>query len=272
MKLNQIIFYIKNKKYYFVILLLLFILFLFYFYGMRSLTNNMETFIGKGKSSDDLDDLDNNDSKKNSYKSFPPTSKYDLLNDIFGKNQPGKEKSETDVKGGVKEIPIRNLQIQEQPKLELEKSDLQKNVSKLDDAKALLGKCDFYPNKCPNGMSSVTSLTGSNMKCSPKGEGGEGGEGRVAKAVAEIQSGHLSKIIVIDGGSGYNQENPPNVKIEGGQGSMNSDSSSGSASAEVGSDGQVKSIDIINYGYNYMETPKVVIEPPQMASVCHLCC
>lgn len=273
-KLLMISSYLNCKKYYFLILIILLILFYLYF-SIYS-TQNIERFIGKKSNSNDLDDS----SEKKSYKNFPPTSKYDLLNDIFGKNQPGIDDQSNlpglndmnkDGKGGkgdkgVKDIPVGGAKMQEQPKMELEKSDLQKSVSKLDDHKTLLGKCSFYPNKCPNGMSSAASLSGTNMNCGKNGEDA----GKSAKAVAEIHSGHLSKIVLIDGGSGYNQENPPKIKIEGGSGG--SGGSGASAKAEVGSNGSITSIDIIDYGYNYVETPKVTIEPPQMSGVCHLCC
>ncbi len=265
---KSVISYFDCKKYYFITLLLLLALFLLYFYILRQY-NVQENFLGaKAKKKSDEDDNDESEPGKKNYSHFPPTSKYDLLNDIFGKNQPGRDNNQTknsDEKKGVKEIPISNVQIQSKPTPELEKSDLQKSVSKLDDAKALLGKCSFFPNKCPNGMSSVTSLSGSNMKCGSKGESEES---RVAKAVAEIQSGHLSRIILIDGGSGYTQENPPKVSIV----SNGSSGSGGSAKAEVGSDGTLRSIDIVDYGYQYVETPKVVVEAPQMSGVCHLCC
>ena len=45
-----------------------------------------------------------------------------------------------------------------------------------------------------------------------------------------------------------------------------------SCKAIVNKNGTISAIDIIDYGYGYVETPSIEIEPPQMDGVCHLCC
>lgn len=252
---------------------------------------HIETFIGKNKipliDDDGTDSYDISDEKKGekkSYDVFPPLenkSKYDLLNDVFGKNQPGKHQSTNDLENdqdsdqdkgekenpingslpGIKDIPIKLPQAKREGVVEFEKSALQKSVSKIDESKPLMGKCNFYSNQCPINMNMMGSLSGTNLKC-----GTQENSSSQATAIAEIHSGHLSKIIVVNGGSGYNQENPPKVMVEGGRGN------GANAVAQVSSEGVVTSIDIMDYGYNYVETPKIVVEVPQMESVCYLCC
>jgi hypothetical protein len=249
---------------------------------------HIENFIGKAKipiinDDDNSDDpYEISDEKKGetkSYDTFPPLenkSKYDLLNDVFGKHQPGSdsnndsddieeksnEKKSDGSLPGIKDIPIKTPGMKKAGIIEPEKSTLQKRVSKLDDSKPLMGTCNFYSNKCPTNMNMMGSLSGTNLKCGNQQQNGS----KEATAIAEIQSGHLSKIILVNGGSGYNQENPPKVSVEGGRGS------GASAIAEVSSEGVVTSIDIVDYGYGYVETPKIVVEAPQMESVCYLCC
>lgn len=252
----------KSKKYnnIFILIILLFSLFLFYFLLQKYYFT--ENFIGNKKSNDDDISL-NNETKveKKDYSNFPPLenkSKYDLLNDIFGKNQVGKV-SERENK--VKEVPIKMPQIQSNGIIELEKSKLQQEFSKLDDKKPLLGTCDFYFNKCPSNKNSVGSISGKELSCNKSDN-----NSTQAEAVAQIQSGHISKIIIVKSGSGYNSQNPPLVTIVGGKGN------GATAKAQVNNDGSISNIDVIDYGYGYVETPEIKIEAPQMDGVCHLCC
>ncbi len=289
----EVYFSMISRIRFFQILFILLLLFILYYMLNRKV--HIENFIGKAKIPIINDDTNNDnsddpyeisDEKKGetkSYDTFPPLenkSKYDLLNDVFGKHQPGsdsnndsdndddlEEKSDDNEKKnsgslpGIKDIPIKTPGIKKAGVMEPEKSTLQKRVSKLDDSKPLMGTCNFYSNKCPANMNMMGSLSGTNLKC-----GNQQQNSVQAMAIAEIQSGHLSKIILVNGGSGYNQENPPKVNIEGGRGN------GASATAEVSSEGVVTSIDIVDYGYGYVETPKIVIEAPQMESVCYLCC
>ncbi len=234
--------YKKNNIYAFILIIFLLIIISLYFL----LYNNREDFIGNKKSNDE-------NAEKKDYSNFPPLenkSKYDLLNDIFGKNQVGKVEEK-------KNIPIKSPTIQSNGAIELEKSELQKEFSKLDDKKPLLGTCDFFFNKCPSNKNSVGTISGSNLSC---------GTSEPASAVAQIQNGHISKIFVVKSGSGYNKENPPLVSILNGKGN------GASAKATVSNEGSITNIDVIDYGYGYVETPEVKIEPPQMDGVCHLCC
>lgn len=281
--------FFKNKILQFFIILALFII-LYHMLQHYVLKRKIENFIGKSSKSNDgkeVYDLNDDDKKgeKKSYDKFPPLdkkSKYDLINDVFGKNQPNSQNDDNhdisdnisdnisddisdDINhgelSGIKDIPVKGVQAEKRGSMELEKGELQKRVSKIDETKPLLGRCNFYSNQCPANMSALGSLSGMNLKC-----GNNHSTSVQAEAIAEIHNAHVSKIKVIQGGSGYNPENPPKVTVEGGRGN------GATAIAEVSDEGVVKSIDIVDYGYNYMETPKIIIEPPQMESVCYLCC
>lgn len=255
----------KNIHYILLIFLIILIVISLYTYFYKK-----EHFIGKEKSKILSDLGDEVKIEKKEYEVFPPLknkSKFDLLNNIFGKdeNQDNQDNQDNDNnninidnKHSTKDIPISMPKIQDSGKNELEKSDLQKAFSSLSDKKPLLGSCDFYFNKCPSNKSSMATIKGNNLSC------GNNQESKAAKAIAEIKNGHISKIIVLDGGNGYNYQNPPKITIDGNKGAT--------AKANVDKNGIITSIDIIDYGYNYVETPNITIEPPQMDGVCHLCC
>ncbi len=239
--------------YFYLFLILLLILSLFYFYFHYT----QENFIGKknitlsnNNESPAQLDIDSNDVKgeKKIYDSFPPfenKTKYDLLNSVFG---------------NTKEVPVPLGNAQSSPPIEHTPSNKdQPNITKVSDPSTLMGMCKFYPNQCPSGKNSIASLRGTNMKCGDF-------ESRPAKLIAEIRKGHISNIIVVDGGNGYNHEFPPLVKI------ISSVGNGASAKANVNQEGKIESVDVIDYGYNYVETPSIEIEPPQLESVCHLCC
>jgi hypothetical protein len=76
--------------------------------------------------------------------------------------------------------------------------------------------------------------------------------GNQATATATITRSFISRFILVDGGSGYNQA--PQVKVEGGGGT------GATAKANV-SGGQVTSIDIITRGSGYTLAPAVTIFP-----------
>lgn len=229
--------------------------------------NKKEYFIGNKTT---LLNDDDGEAEKKDYSQFPPKSKYDLINNIFGKQKDNDEDNlkENENKDSIKnnsfntkDIPIslsesRNIGVQE-----LEKSDLQKSFSKIDDKNPLLGTCDFYFNKCPNNKSSMATIKGNNLTC-----GKNNIENKKAEAIAQIKNGFISKITILNPGLGYNYQNPPKISINSSKGN------GASAKAIVDKNSTITSIDIIDYGYGYIETPSIEIEPPQMDGVCHLCC
>jgi len=134
------------------------------------------------------------------------------------------------------------------------------------DIKSLLGNCQFYNDKCPDnyhplgnfsigGMSSGLTLSCGNVQNTKPGS-----------AIALIKNNNVYEIHITDKGHGYNPTNPPKVNIEGGKGN------GATAEATVDDNGFLKNIRVVNPGYNYSETPRVMIDPPYMNSSCHLCC
>ncbi len=132
--------------------------------------------------------------------------------------------------------------------------------------KSLLKKCQFHHDKCPDkhtplgnfsieGIGSHSILNCGNVK-----------DTKPVKAIAIVKNNSLYDIHIIDHGHGFDKNKPPNVTIEGGKGN------GATAEAVVDDDGRVKIIKIIHPGYNYSETPNVIVDPPLMNSSCHLCC
>jgi len=132
---------------------------------------------------------------------------------------------------------------------------------------SLLGKCQFYQGKCPDKQLQLGNFeiggieSGSFLKC-----GNAEGDYKQATAVATIKNNKINEIHVLEGGKGYNLKQPPKITISAGKGN------SASAEAIVDDDGAVKIIKVIDGGYNFNETPKIVIDAPYMNSSCHLCC
>ena len=161
------------------------------------------------------------------------------------------------VKNQIKEINITKL-IQEPKKTEI-------NIEK-PSLSSLFGKCQFYNDKCPENYKELGNFSiegvGSNnvLKC------GNIKDTKPAKAVALIKNNNVYEIHVIDSGKGFNPVNPPKITIEGGKGN------GATAEGIVDDDGQLKIIKVINPGYNYSETPNIMIDAPFMNSSCHLCC
>ena len=129
-------------------------------------------------------------------------------------------------------------------------------------------KCQFFNGKCPSGYNSMGDFSvegvGSGMilNCG----NAENSEIKMAKAVAKIKDNSINEIIVIDEGIGFDVENPPKITIEGGKGN------GATAEAIIDDEGKLKIIKVIKPGYNYSETPQVIIENPNKNQSCHLCC
>lgn len=129
-------------------------------------------------------------------------------------------------------------------------------------------KCQFFNGKCPTGYNSMGDFSvegvGSGMilNCG----NAENSDVKMAKAVAKIKDNSINEIIVIDEGIGFDTENPPKITIEGGKGN------GATAEAIIDDEGKLKIIKVIKPGYNYSETPQVIIENPNKNQSCHLCC
>jgi hypothetical protein len=139
-------------------------------------------------------------------------------------------------------------------------------IVKKPDLKSILGTCQFFNDKCPDkyhplGNFSIQGV-GSNsiLSC------GNVQNTKPAKAIAQIKNNAIYEIHITDQGHGFNPSSPPKVSIEGGKGH------GATAEAVIDDDGFLKIIKVINPGYNYSETPNIVIDAPFMNSSCHLCC
>lgn len=134
------------------------------------------------------------------------------------------------------------------------------------DVKSLLGSCQFYNDKCPDKYYQLGNFsiegngTNSILTC------GNVQNTKPAHAVAIIKNHKIDEIHITDQGHGFNPSNPPKIKIEGGKGN------DATAEAIIDDDGFLKLIKVTNHGYNYIETPNVLIDAPFMNSSCHLCC
>ena len=87
-----------------------------------------------------------------------------------------------------------------------------------------------------------------------------------ASAIARIKNNSISEIVITNPGQGFNPSNPPNITIEGGKGN------GAQVVGVIDEDGYLKIIKIVHPGYNYTETPNVIIANPLMNGACHLCC
>ena len=216
--------------------------------------------------SDDFKDSDNSFLNQKKPLNIPlPNNENKNPEAIF--NKPVDKPVELDkIPGSIVEksqIPL-NQNIQKQ--ISLEKTIKESVTPEKPNLKELLGSCQFYNDKCPDdsfefgnfsikGIGSTSILNCGNVQTS-----------KPAKAVVTIKNNIIYDIHVIDKGDGYNSTNPPKVMIEGGKGN------GGAAEAVVDDDGFISIIKVIHPGYQYSETPNIIIEAPFMNSSCHLCC
>jgi hypothetical protein len=139
-------------------------------------------------------------------------------------------------------------------------------TSKPPDLKSLLGSCQFFNDKCPDNYHPLGNFSVQGIGSSSILSCGNVQNTKPAKAIAQIKNNYVYEIHITDEGYGYNSSSPPKINIEGGKGH------GATAEAVVDDDGFLKIIKVINPGYNYSETPNVLIDAPFMNSSCHLCC
>jgi len=146
------------------------------------------------------------------------------------------------------------------------KKELPPPIIKKPDIKSILGTCQFFNDKCPDkyhelGNFSIQGVgSGSILTC------GNVQNTKPARAVAQIKNNSIYEIHITEPGHGFNPSSPPKISIEGGKGH------GATAEAAIDDDGFLKLIKVINPGYNYSETPNILIDAPFMNSSCHLCC
>ena len=160
---------------------------------------------------------------------------------------------------------IENLNISNTP-LTSTPNNIEKKPLVVQPLKNVLGSCNFYNDKCPDDYQPLGNFSISGVGNNTILACGNVDNVKPAKAIAIIRSNSVHEINVLDPGLGFNKDKPPKVSIEGGKGN------GATAEAVIDDNGYLKLIKIINPGYNYTETPNVIIDAPFMNSSCHLCC
>ena len=152
------------------------------------------------------------------------------------------------------------------------KKELDKVPQKVDkvppkvDMKSIFGSCQFFNDKCPDNYHQLGNFSIQGVSSNSILSCGNVQNTKPAKAVAQIKNNSIYEIHITDPGHGFNPDSSPKVTIEGGKGH------GATAQAVIDDDGFLKLIKVINPGYNYIETPNVIIDAPFMNSSCHLCC
>ncbi len=130
--------------------------------------------------------------------------------------------------------------------------------------------CGFYSDQCPPGYKAVSGFgiqglpSGMTLQC---GKAGSSGSSQSGKFIAEIQSGAIKSVNVIEGGSGYDKNKEYTAKTVGGGGS--------GASFEVIVDdkGSVQVIHVKEGGSGYTSTPQIIVQNGSGdGSSCQFCC
>ena len=152
-------------------------------------------------------------------------------------------------------------QYQEQEQ-EQEEEQEQQNVN----ISSPLGKCNFYNDSCPADFSDLGNFSINGMESNMTLTCGNVQNTKPASAIARIKNNSISEIVITNPGQGFNPSNPPNITIEGGKGN------GAQVVGVIDDDGYLKIIKIVHPGYNYTETPNVIIANPLMNGSCHLCC
>ena len=182
---------------------------------------------------------------------FKDSDNLEILNSV----KPNKENNKPEAIFEKKKIEKPKEVIKEAPKVI-------KNV----DTKSLLGSCQFFNDKCPENYHKLGNFSIEGISSNSILSCGDVQNTKPAKAVAQIKNNSIYEIHITDPGHGFNPSSTPKVTIEGGKGH------GATAEAVIDDDGFLKIIKVINPGYNYSETPNIMIDAPFMNSSCHLCC
>lgn len=166
---------------------------------------------------------------------------------------------------------IENKKEKEEKKILIDNTS--KKIEKLtnsssinNDLKKIFGKCQFYNDQCPTDYQELGNFSISGMSSNTILACGNVENIKPAHAIAQIKNNSVYEIHVTDPGHGYNPSKVPKIIIEGGKGH------GATAEAVIDDNGYLKLIKVINPGYNYTETPNIIIDTPFLNSSCHLCC
>ena len=188
---------------------------------------------------------------------FKDSDNAEILNSI----KPNKENNKPEAIFDKKKIEIPK-EISKPKVVMKEAPKVIKNI----DTKSLLGSCQFFNDKCPENYHKLGNFSIEGISSNSILSCGDVQNTRPAKAVAQIKNNSIYEIHITDSGHGFNPSSIPKVTIEGGKGH------GATAEAVIDDDGFLKIIKVINPGYNYSETPNIIIDAPFMNSSCHLCC
>ena len=198
---------------------------------------------------------------------FKDADNLDILNNLnanFSKNNKTiieKPITKQDVKPAIK------AQMKQSVKPNNDNAEKEAVFSKKElDIKSIFGSCQFFNDKCPDNYHQLGNFSIQGISSNSILSCGNVQNTKPAKAVAQIKNNSIYEIHITDPGHGFNPNSSPKISIEGGKGH------GGTAEAVIDDDGFLKLIKVINPGYNYSETPNVLIDAPFMNSSCHLCC
>lgn len=146
------------------------------------------------------------------------------------------------------------------------KENTQKQAYQPQNIQSLFGNCNFYSDTCPSGYQDLGQIGLNGLESNMMLSCGNVENTKPAKAIAKIRNNGIDEIVIVDKGHGFNPSKPPGVKVIGGKGN------DAQLEATIDDDGYLSLIKIIHPGYNYIETPNIIIDPPLMNSTCHFCC
>jgi len=155
-------------------------------------------------------------------------------------------------------VPMINSSIQGKGPQMPEKQDFQ--------VKAM--QCQFFPDSCPAGWSENGSFSINGMAQDVSLSCGDASNFTNCEAIAEVKNKKVSRILITNNGGGYLPNQPPDVEII----STNGMGAGAKAECVVDDNGRVQLIKVTDGGNNYIETPTVQINNPNMNRKCNLCC
>lgn len=196
---------------------------------------------------------------------FKDSDNSEILNQVSSKPLIVKKKS---INPSVSSSIKQSISSQIKPSIELfEKENIsEKEHIPKKDIQNLLGTCQFFNDKCPKNYQPLGHFSIQGVGSNATLACGDVQNVKPAHAIAQIKNNSIYEIHITDPGHGFNPSSPPKISIEGGKGH------GATAEGVVDDNGYLKLIKVINPGYNYTETPNVLINAPFMNSSCHLCC
>ena len=195
---------------------------------------------------------------------FPPTN-------LNGNSDDFKDSDNSDILNSIGSKPYmpNNMlsSLPPPPPSNKPKADISITVPpKIIPEKSLLDSCQFYNDKCPDKYKQLGNFSIEGIGSSSILSCGNVQNTKPAHAIAQIKNNSVYEIHITDQGHGFNPSKVPKISIEGGKGH------GATAEAVIDDDGFLKLIKVINPGYNYTETPNILIDAPYMNSSCYLCC